>query len=188
MTLSLQQFDRISTVMYEPLQYIHSDYKTAATLDDEPIWQQFANHQLIKEHQLITEIDCDIEADPVTEKLFIQWPLLPQCALFLGYFYSPKYILHSGDYYQLSSSLQAFLSLRSVVLLNEENKNDDNEIAPITVGYQLLFTFIRSISVALAQRFKLCFPINQPHIELSPNLSLSRSLFLLVLNYAAFCA
>ncbi|WP_109400102.1 type III secretion protein [Proteus sp. TJ1640] len=188
MTLSLQQFEKISTVMYEPLQYIHQDYKTVATLDDKLIWQQFANHQLIKEHKLITEIDCDIETDLVAQKLFTQWSLLPQCALFLGYFYSPKYILHSGDYYQLSSSLQAFLSLRPVLLINEENKNDNNEIAPITIGYQLLFTFIHSISVALAQRFKLCFPISQSQLKLSTDLSLSRSLFLLVLNYAAFSA
>ncbi|MCT8250300.1 type III secretion protein [Proteus faecis] len=188
MTLSLPQFEKISTVMYEPLQYIHPDYKTVAILNDERIWQQFANHQLIKEYQLITEIDCDIESDLVVEKLFTQWSLLPQCALFLGYFYSPKYILHSGDYYELSSSLQAFLSLRPVMLINEENKNDNNEIEPITLGYQLLFTFIHSISVALAQRFKLCFPINQSPLELSPSLRLSRSLFLLVLNYAAFSA
>lgn len=47
---SLQQFEKISTVMYEPLQYIHPDYKTVATLDDKLIWQQFANYQLIKEH------------------------------------------------------------------------------------------------------------------------------------------
>lgn len=187
MTFSLQQFEKISTVMYEPLQYIHPDYKTVATLDDKLIWQQFANYQLIKEHKLITEIDCDIETDLVAQNYLLNGRYYLN-VLYFRLFYSPQYILHSGDYYQLPSSLQAFLSLRPVILINEENKNDNNEIAPITIGYQLLFTFIHSISVALAQRFKLCFPINQSQLELSTDLSLSRSLFLLVLNYAAFCA
>ena len=60
--------------------------------------------------------------------------------------------------------------------------------APINIGYQLLFDFINSISIALAQRFTFLFAPQSSSIELPQSLFLSRSLFLLVLDYAALSA
>lgn len=185
MNLTLQQFESISRVMYEPLHYIDSDYPSLATINDDIVWQKLANRQLIKHYNLITEIDCNIETDDIVQKLFQHWSLLPQCALFLGYFYSPESILNTDDYYQLSLPLQAFLSLSPVILIDKDNKNNNDNITPTILGYQILLAFIRSFSEALAQRFKLCFPTKQTQIILSSPLYLSRSLFLLVLNYAA---
>lgn len=55
----------------------------------------------------------------------------------------------------------------------------------MNIGYQLLFNFIDRISMALSQRFALLFAPQSSSIELPQSLFLSRSLFLLVLDYAA---
>lgn len=183
-----QQFEIISTVMYEPLSYVHTDYHPLATSQDDPLWQKLTNRLLIEKYHLETEIDCDIETDSIAKTLFTHWALLPECAQFLGYIYDPKFILKNKDYYQLSSSLKAFLSLRPVLNLA---KIDDIKLdipSPTCLGYHLLFIFIESVSTALAQRFKLCFSPNITMAISSINIPLSRSLFLLVLSYVTLSA
>lgn len=184
--LTPQQFEMISIVMYEPLQYIHQDYYQLATPNDDTIWQKLSNRQLIQQYRLETEIDFDLENDPVVSKLITQWSHFPQCALFLGYFFSSSALLQADNYYELPPSLHAFLSLKPIVLADEKIDNIIGE--PQDIGYQLLFDFISSISNPLAQRFVLCFPKAKKHPTLPAKLHLSCSLFLLVLNYVAISA
>lgn len=184
--LTLQQFERISIVMYEPLQYIHQDYYQLVTPNDDLIWQKLSNRQLIQQYHLKTEVDFDLENDPVANKLVTQWSHLPQCALFLGYLFSSSALLQVDNYYQLSPTLRAFLSLKPILFAEE--KIDDMLGEPQHIGYQLLLDFISSISNALAQRFVLCFPKEKKRITLPAKLHLSHSIFLLVLNYVAIPA
>ncbi|MBG2710227.1 type III secretion protein [Proteus mirabilis] len=183
MNLTPEQFETISKVMYEPLSYIHADYSVLASKEESAIWQKLANRQLIQRYQLINQLDCDI--DIIVEKIFTHWALLPRCALFLGYFYSRETLLLSGNYYRLEPPLKAFLSLYPVLNGNKNSVLSLKVSDPISVGYQLLFDFIQSISTALAQRFTLLFAPQSSLVELPQSLFLSRSLFLLVLDYAA---
>lgn len=184
--LTSEQFDMISTVMYEPLSYLHADYNVLASNKEDIIWQKLTNRQLTQQYQLINQLDCDI--DIIVEKIFTHWALLPRCALFLGYLYSRETLLLSGNYYQLEPQLKAFLSLYPVLNIDKKITISLENIAPINIGYQLLFDFIRSISMALAQRFTLLFAPQSSLIELPQSLFLSRSLFILVLDYAALSA
>ncbi|MCK9781282.1 MULTISPECIES: type III secretion protein [Enterobacterales] len=181
--LTSDQFDMISSVMYEPLSYLHADYKVLASNKEDIIWQKLTNRQLIQQYQLINQLDCDI--DIIVEKIFTYWTLLPRCALFLGYLYSRETLLLSGNYYQLEPQLKGFLSLYPVLNIDKKITTSLENIAPINIGYQLLFDFISSISMALAQRFTLLFAPQSSSIELPQSLFLSRSLFILVLDYAA---
>lgn len=183
MNLTPEQFEIISKVMYEPLSYIHEDYSVLASKEESMIWQKLANRQLIQQYQLINQLDCDI--DIIVEKIFTHWTLLPRCALFLGYFYSRETLLLSGNYYRLGSPLKAFLSLYPVLTRDKNVVSSLKVTDPISVGYQLLFDFIHSISAALAQRFTLLFAPQSSPAERSQPFFLSRSLFLLVLDYAA---
>ncbi|MEQ5391823.1 type III secretion protein [Proteus sp. fly-1013] len=184
--LTSEQFEIISNVMYEPLSYLHPDYNVLASREENTIWQKLANRQLIKQYQLINQLDCDI--DIIVEKIFTHWILLPRCALFLGYFYSRETLLLSGNYYHLEPQLKAFLSLYPVLNIDKKTTISLKDITPMDIGYQLLFDFIHSISIALSQRFTLLFPPQSLSIELPQSLFLSRSLFLLVLDYAALSA
>ncbi|MBG3091695.1 type III secretion protein [Proteus vulgaris] len=181
--LTSEQFEMISNVMYEPLSYLHADYNVLASKEESVIWQKLANRQLIQQYQLINQLDCDI--DIIVEKIFTHWALLPRCALFLGYFYSRETILLSGNYYQLEPQLKAFLSLYPVLNIDKKITTLQKNIVPMNIGYQLLFNFIDRISMALSQRFALLFAPQSSSIELPQSLFLSRSLFLLVLDYAA---
>ncbi|WP_100158992.1 type III secretion protein [Proteus columbae] len=184
--LTSEQFEMISSVMYEPLSYLHADYNVLASNKESIIWQKLTNRQLIQQYQLINQLDCDI--DIIVEKIFTHWLLLPRCALFLGLLYSRKTLLLSGNYYQLEPQLKMFLSLYPVLNINKKITTSLENIVPINIGYQLLFNFINSISTALAQRFTLLFAPQPSLIELPQSLFLSRSLFLLVLDYAALPA
>lgn len=181
--LTPEQFEMISSVMYEPLSYLHADYDVLASNKESIIWHKLANRQLIQQYQLINQLDCDI--DIIVEKIFTHWVLLPRCSLFLGYLYSRETLLLSGNYYQLEPQLKAFLSLYSVLNIDKKITAPLESIVPINIGYQLLFDFINSISTALAQRFTLLFAPQSSLVELPQSLFLSRSLFLLVLDYAA---
>ena len=181
--LTAEQFKLISNVMYEPLSYIHSDYDVLASPEENTLWQKIANRHLIGQYQLILHIDCEI--DTTVEKIFTHWHTLPRCALFLGYFYSRETILLSGNYYQLEPQLKAFLSLYPVLNIDKKITTLQKNIVPMNIGYQLLFNFIDRISMALSQRFALLFAPQSSSIELPQSLFLSRSLFLLVLDYAA---
>lgn len=184
--LTSEQFEMISSVMYEPLSYLHTDYNVLASNKESIIWQKLANRQLIQQYELINQLDCDI--DIIVEKIFTHWVLLPRCALFLGYLYSRETLLLSGNYYQLEPQLKAFLSLYPVLNIDKKMTIYLENRAPINIGYQLLFDFINSISIALAQRFTFLFAPQSSSIELPQSLFLSRSLFLLVLDYAALSA
>lgn len=184
--LTSEQFEMISSVMYEPLSYLHTDYNVLASNKESIIWQKLANRQLIQQYELIDQLDCDI--DIIVEKIFTHWVLLPRCALFLGYLYSRETLLLSGNYYQLEPQLKAFLSLYPVLNIDKKMTISLENKAPINIGYQLLFDFINSISIALAQRFTFLFAPQSSSIELPQSLFLSRSLFLLVLDYAALSA
>ncbi|QPB80934.1 type III secretion protein [Proteus sp. GOKU] len=184
--LTSEQFEMISNVMYEPLSYLHTDYNVLASNKESIIWQKLANRQLIQQYELINQLDCDI--DIIVEKIFTHWVLLPRCALFLGYLYSRETLLLSGNYYQLEPQLKAFLSLYPVLNIDKKMTISLENRAPINIGYQLLFDFINSISIALAQRFTFLFAPQSSSIELPQSLFLSRSLFLLVLDYAALSA
>ncbi len=181
-----EQFELISSVMYEPLSYIHTDYSVLASKEDNTVWQKLANRELIQQYQFINKLDCNI--DHVVEKIFTHWELLPRCALFLGYFYSRQALLLSDNYYQLEPPLKSFLSLYPVINIDKETTLSLKDIEPISIGYQLLFNFITSISMALSQRFTLLFAPQSSTIVLPKSLILSRSLFLLVLDYAALTA
>jgi type III secretion system OrgA/MxiK family protein len=184
--LTSEQFEMISNVMYEPLSYLHADYDVLTSNKESIIWQKLANRQLIQQYELINQLDCDI--DIIVEKIFTHWVLLPRCALFLGYLYSRETLLLSGNYYQLEPQLKAFLSLYPVLNIEKKMTISLENRAPINIGYQLLFDFINSISIALAQRFTFLFAPQSSSIELPQSLFLSRSLFLLVLDYAALSA
>ncbi|ATM99324.1 type III secretion protein [Proteus terrae] len=184
--LTSEQFEMISNVMYDPLSYLHTDYNVLASKEDSVIWQKLANRQLIQQYQLINQLDCDI--DIIVEKIFTHWALLPRCALFLGYLHSREALLLSGDYYQLEPQLKAFLSLYPVLNIDKKITPLQKNITPINIGYQLLFDFINSISIALSQRFTLLFAPQSLSVKLPQSLFLSRSLFLLVLDYAALSA
>ncbi|QIG04609.1 type III secretion protein [Proteus sp. ZN5] len=184
--LTSEQFEMISSVMYEPLSYLHADHNVLASKNENTIWQKLTNRQLIQQHQLINQLDCDI--DIIVEKIFTHWLLLPRCARYLGYFYSRDLLLLSGNYYHLEPQLKAFLSLYPVFNIDKNITITLKNIAPINIGYQLLFNFINSISTALSQRFTLLFAPQSSSIELPQSLYLSHSLFLLVLDYAALSA
>ncbi|MEQ4924304.1 type III secretion protein [Proteus hauseri] len=186
MNLTPKQFELFANVMYEPLSYIHSSYPTLASKDDSLIWQKIANHELIKQYKLLPELDYS--TDDIVEKIVSSWHILPRCALFLGYFYSRNSLLLSENYYRLDKSLQAFLSLYPIVNINKDDDNQLQGIPALTIGYHLLFHFISSISTALSQRFILLFDVEISQITLPDSIGLSRSLFLLVLNYAALTA
>ena len=183
--LTAEQFKLISNVMYEPLSYIHSDYDVLASPEENTLWQKIANRHLIQQYQLILHIDCEI--DTTVEKIFTHWHTLPRCALFLGYFYS-RHPLLAQNYYHLEPALKAFLALYPMLNRTVDSKIllSLKDIAPIDIGYQLLFNFIKLISNALAQRFKLLFSPKSLsiNIEFPKSLVLSPTLFLLVLNYA----
>lgn len=105
--------------------------------------------------------------------------------MFLGYFYARETLLLSGDYYRLEPQLKAFLSLYPVLNINKNITLSLKDIPPTRIGYQLLFNFINSISTALSQRFTLLFSPQSSSTELPQSLFLSRSIFLLVLDYVA---
>ncbi|AYY82079.1 type III secretion protein [Proteus vulgaris] len=181
--LTSEQFEMISEVMYEPLSYIHADYNVLASKEENIIWQKIANRQLIQQYKLINQLDCEI--DIIVEKIFTHWISLPRCAVFLGYFYARETLLLSGDYYRLEPQLKAFLSLYPVLNINKNITLSLKDIPPTRIGYQLLFNFINSISTALSQRFTLLFSPQSSSTELPQSLFLSRSIFLLVLDYVA---
>ncbi|WP_286145853.1 hypothetical protein [Shigella sp. FC1967] len=89
---------------------------------------------------------------------------------FLGYLYSRETLLLSGNYYQLEPQLKGFLSLYPVLNIDKKITTSLENIAPINIGYQLLFDFISSISMALAQRFTLLFAPQSSSIELPQSL------------------
>ncbi len=185
-SLTAEQFKLISNVMYEPLSYIHSDYNVLASPEENTLWQKIANRHLIQQYQLILHIDCEI--DTTVEKIFTHWRTLPRCALFLGYFYS-RHTLLAQNYYHLEPSLKAFLALYPMLNRSVDSKISLSQLkdtSPIDIGYQLLFNFIKLISNALAQRFKLLFSPKSLsiNIEFPKSLVLSPTLFLLVLDYA----
>lgn len=186
MNLSPEQFEMMASIMYSPIDYIHTDYITEKLKDDNIILQKIANHQLIKKYDLLTELDCNI--DSVIEKILTHWSILPKCALFLGYFYSPKTLLLSENYYELDANLQAFLTLTPLVKIDEQNQEELQNRSALEIGYLLLANFISANSKALYQRFNLLFTQELSQIAPVDTLCLSRSLFLLVLNYAAISA
>ncbi|HIB8315945.1 TPA: hypothetical protein ACWX2B_002552 [Proteus mirabilis] len=110
------------------------------------------------------------------------------CFIFRLFLFSSYDTLLAQNYYHLEPALKAFLALYPMLNRTVDSKIllSLKDIAPIDIGYQLLFNFIKLISNALAQRFKLLFSPKflSINIEFPKSLVLSPTLFLLVLNYA----